>query len=60
MPGFIADCLETLDEIGNESREVFRHAGGEVLHACPCLNDHPKWIETLKALVLQEGCGWIP
>jgi ferrochelatase len=60
MPGFTADCLETLDEIGNESREVLRHAGGEILHACPCLNDHPKWIDALKALVLQEGCGWIP
>jgi ferrochelatase len=59
MPGFTADCLETLDEIGNESREVFRQAGGDLLHACPCLNDHPKWIETLKALVLQEGCSWI-
>jgi protoporphyrin/coproporphyrin ferrochelatase len=59
MPGFTADCLETLDEIGRESREVFLHAGGAALHACPCLNDHPRWIEALKALVLEEGQGWI-
>src|SRR6185295_13331264 len=52
MPGFTADCLETLDEIGNEAREAFLHAGGEALHACPCLNDHPAWIAALKQLVL--------
>ena len=59
MPGFTADCLETLDEIGHESRAVFRQAGGEELCACPCLNDHPAWIEALKALVLEEGRGWV-
>jgi ferrochelatase len=59
MPGFTADCLETVDEIGNESREVFRHAGGEQFHACRCLNDHPKWIEALRTLVVQEGRGWL-
>jgi ferrochelatase len=59
MPGFTADCLETLDEIGNEARETFRHAGGELLHACPCLNDHPKWIAALKTLVIEEGRGWL-
>jgi len=59
MPGFTADCLETLDEIGFEARETFRHAGGEELHACPCLNDHPKWIETLRTLIIEEGHGWL-
>jgi ferrochelatase len=59
MPGFTADCLETLDEIGFEAREAFRHAGGEELHACPCLNDHPRWIEALRTLVLEEGQGWL-
>jgi ferrochelatase len=58
-PGFTADCLETLDEIGNEAREAFRHAGGERLHLCPCLNDHPAWIDALRTLVLEEGQGWI-
>jgi ferrochelatase len=57
LPGFTADCLETLDEIGRESREVFQHAGGEELHRCPCLNDHPAWIEALKTIVLEAGIG---
>jgi ferrochelatase len=59
MPGFTADCLETVDEIGYEAREAFRHAGGQELHACPCLNDHPKWIEALRTLVVEEGQGWL-
>lgn len=59
MPGFTADCLETLDEIGHESRAVFRHAGGEELRACPCLNEHPAWIAALRTLVLEEGKGWL-
>ncbi|MFO0851285.1 MAG: ferrochelatase [Gemmataceae bacterium] len=59
LPGFTADCLETVDEIGTESREVFEHAGGEHLRAVPCLNDHPKWIDALAALVREEGQGWL-
>ncbi len=59
MPGFTTDCLETLDEIGHEARETFRHAGGEELHACPCLNDHHAWIEAMRTLVLEEGQGWL-
>lgn len=58
-PGFTADCLETIDEIGFETRELFEHAGGEHLHQCRCLNDHPAWIEGMKTLVLEEGKGWI-
>src|SRR5438128_6664313 len=57
-PGFTTDCLETIDEIGYESRELFRHAGGEELHRCPCLNDHPAWIRAMQTLVLEEGKGW--
>jgi len=59
LPGFTADCLETLDEIGNESRHVFLNAGGKELLACRCLNDHPAWIAALRTLVLHEGQGWI-
>jgi len=59
LPGFTVDCLETLDEIGNESREVFKHAGGESLHACPCLNDHPAWIDAMETIVRDEGRGWL-
>ena len=59
LPGFTADCLETVDEIGTESREVFEHAGGEHIDALPCLNDHPKWIEAMAAIVRDEGRGWV-
>ena len=59
MPGFTTDCLETIDEIGTEATEAFRHAGGEELHRCPCLNDHPRWIEAMRTLVLEEGKGWL-
>lgn len=58
-PGFTADCLETIDEIGHESLEVFTHAGGEKLFQCPCLNDHPAWIAALRQLITQEGHGWL-
>ena len=58
-PGFTADCLETLDEIGNESREHFRQAGGEELHQCRCLNDHPAWIAAMKTILTDEGRGWL-
>ncbi|MCI0682769.1 MAG: ferrochelatase [Gemmataceae bacterium] len=59
MPGFTADCLETVDEIGHESSALFRAAGGETLHACPCLNDHPQWIEAMRRLIVEEGQGWL-
>ena len=59
LPGFTADCLETIDEIGYEANETFRHAGGEILHACPCLNDHPAWIDAMRRIVTDEGQGWL-
>jgi ferrochelatase len=59
MPGFTADCLETIDEIGREVREAFQHAGGEELHRCPCLNDRPAWIEAMRRIVVEEGHGWL-
>ena len=58
-PGFTSDCLETIDEIGREAREAFQRAGGEQLHRCPCLNDHPAWIAAMTALVQEEAAGWI-
>jgi ferrochelatase len=58
-PGFTADCLETIDEIGHESAEIFREAGGEILHQCPCLNDHPDWINALQTIILEESAGWL-
>jgi ferrochelatase len=50
-PGFTADCLETLDEIGEVLAADFRAAGGERLDLVPCLNDHPAWIAALAGLV---------
>ncbi len=59
MPGFTADCLETIDEIGHESRDVFLRAGGKELYVCPCLNDHPAWIAAMAAILREEGQGWL-
>ena len=52
-PGFTTDCLETLDELGNEGRDEFEKGGGEGANyfLCPCLNDHPSWIQTMVELV---------
>lgn len=58
-PGFTVDCLETIDEIGYEARETFRHAGGRELFQCPCLNVHPRWLEAMQTLIRQEGQGWL-
>jgi ferrochelatase len=57
-PGFTADCLETLDEIGHEGDEIFRGAGGEGLHLAPCLNDHPRWLDAMTEIVRGEAAGW--
>lgn len=50
-PGFVSDCLETLEELGKRLAESFRAAGGKELRMVPCLNDHPAAIEMLAALV---------
>ena len=57
-PGFTADCLETLEEIGIRGLEQFTHAGGASFHRIPCLNDHPEWIEAMTAIVSGELAGW--
>ncbi|GAB6967422.1 ferrochelatase [Komagataeibacter kakiaceti JCM 25156] len=59
-PGFISDCIETLDEIGNESRAGFIRAGGAELALIPCLNSSPDSIDLLEALVRGELAGWLP
>ncbi len=58
-PGFTVDCLETIDEIGREAREVFQHAGGAELYQCPCLNAHPSWIAAMREIILGESKDWI-
>ncbi|MBF0153734.1 MAG: ferrochelatase [Magnetococcales bacterium] len=57
-PGFVADCLETLEEIDRQGREIFLRAGGQVFHTVPCLNDHPLWLAALTELVKEELAGW--
>lgn len=57
-PGFASDCLETLEEIEGENREVFMEAGGEVYHYIPALNDHPEHINLLADIVGQHIQGW--
>jgi len=50
-PAFVADCLETLEEIGMRGREIFLAAGGTEYRLIPCLNDHPLWIEALHGMI---------
>jgi len=50
-PGFPADCLETLDELGNEGRHQFMEAGGEHFSVVPCLNDMPEWLDAMRKIV---------
>ena len=58
-PGFVSDCLETLEEIAIEGREAFLKSGGKALHAIPCLNEHPAWIAALADLAWRHLQGWV-
>jgi ferrochelatase len=59
MPGFSADCLETLEEIAQENAEIFKHNGGEQFAAIPCLNDSEPGMDVIRQLVLRELQGWL-
>ncbi|MBV6428024.1 MAG: Ferrochelatase [Haliscomenobacter sp.] len=52
-PAFVADCLETLVEIGYEYQHRFEEKGGKKVDLVPSLNDHPDWIQAVKTLVLR-------
>jgi len=54
-PAFVADCLETIYEIGVEYDEIFKEHGGEKVTLVESLNDHPKWIEALKNMVIKNN-----
>jgi ferrochelatase len=54
-PAFVADCLETLEEIGMRAREQFRAAGGEELVLVPSLNSTPAWADAVVALASRQG-----
>ena len=58
-PGFVADCLETVDEIGNEAAEAFHENGGENFSHIPCLNDSEDGMKVIETLVRRELQGWI-
>jgi len=53
-PAFVADCLETIHEIGVEYQELFEEHGGEKIQLVESLNTHPLWIDTLSDMVLNK------
>ncbi|MBI2734649.1 MAG: ferrochelatase [Aquabacterium sp.] len=57
-PGFVADCIETLEEIAMEGKQAFLESGGKEFHYIPCLNDNPRWIRALSDLTQQHLQGW--
>jgi len=57
-PGFIADCLETLEEIAMEVRVDFLNAGGKEFNYIPCLNESPAWMRGLAEIAEQHLIGW--
>ena len=59
-PAFVADCLETLEEIAGEGKEQFLHAGGEFFHHVPCLNDQAPYIDFLAGRVRRWLGGETP
>ena len=58
-PGFVSDCLETLEEIAEQAAESFLHNGGEKFAHIPCLNDSPEGMTVLEKVVRRELSGWI-
>jgi protoporphyrin/coproporphyrin ferrochelatase len=58
-PGFSVDCIETLEEIAVEAREIFLHAGGEKFSHIPCLNASDEGMAVIETLVRRELSGWV-
>ncbi|MCS6836915.1 MAG: ferrochelatase [Anaerolineae bacterium] len=61
-PGFVADCLETIDELGHEGRNTWIEAGGdpEGFQFIPCLNDQALWLDALADITRREAQSWLP
>jgi ferrochelatase len=59
MPGFSADCIETLEEMAIQNAEIFREKGGTEYAAIPCLNDSAEGMALIETLVRRELKGWI-
>ena len=58
-PGFVSDCLETLEEIAIENKATFQRAGGGEFHYIPCLNERDDWIRALTEIALGNLQGWV-
>lgn len=58
-PGFVADCLETLEEIAGEAGDIFREHGGTHFSHIPCLNDSDEGMDVIEYMVRRELSGWI-
>jgi protoporphyrin/coproporphyrin ferrochelatase len=56
-PAFVSDCLETLEEIAEEGKEIFLHNGGESFEMIPCLNVHPLWVGAIAKWVREYAGG---
>ena len=59
-PGFSADCIETLEELGIRGRKTFEQAGGEHFALLDCLNDSPESVAMMERLISRELAGWLP
>jgi ferrochelatase len=57
-PGFVGDCLETLEEIALEGKAEFLAAGGKAFHYIPCLNERADWIAALTDLIERNLASW--
>ncbi len=62
-PAFVSDCLETIEEMGEEGREFFMEAGGESFTLIPCLNTDPLWIDTMVKIIdehIEKNTTYVP
>jgi ferrochelatase len=51
VPSFVADCLETIEEIGDRARADWKSLGGEDFALIPCVNADPRWVDALATLI---------
>ena len=58
-PGFVSDCLETLEEIAIEGKAIYLTAGGKDFHFIPCLNERNDWLHALADIVAENLPGWV-
>ena len=54
-PGFVSDCLETLEELGIGARDAFLEAGGRTFRLMPCLNESEEWIAAMRVIVAEKA-----